>query len=68
MNPDLMHPASPGPAEHHARPLVEAESLELRVAVLAVGTNLADADLVAHDLNGLLAAQRLSVKSNFKIK
>ncbi len=51
-----MHPARPGSAEHHAGSPVEAEPLELRVAVLAVGTNLADSNLVAHDLNGLLAA------------
>ena len=62
MNPDLMHPARPGSAEHHAGPPVEAEPLELRVAVLAVGADLADADLVAHDLNGFLAAQRLPGK------
>ena len=62
MNPDLMHPASPRPAEHHAGPPVEAEPLELRVAVLAVRAHLADSNLVAHDLNGFLAAQRLPGK------
>ena len=63
MNPDLVHPARLGPAEHHARPAVEAESLELGVAVLAVRADLADPDLVADDLDRLLAANRVPEKN-----
>ena len=63
MNPDLVHPARLGSAEHHAGPAVEAESLELRVAVLAVRADLADPDLVADDLDRLLAANRVPEKN-----
>ena len=66
MNPDLVHPARLGPAEHHAGPAVEAEPLELGVAVLAVRTDLTDPDLVADDLNRLLAADRVSEKNRNK--
>ena len=66
MNPDLVHPARLGPAEHHAGPAVEAEPLELGVAVLAVRTDLTDPDLVADDLNRLLAADRVSKENRNK--
>jgi hypothetical protein len=62
MDSDLMHPPCPRSAEDDACSSIETETLELRVAVLAVWTNLADADLVAHNLDRLLAAQRLSEK------
>ena len=55
MHPDLVHTAGLGPAEHDARLSVEAEAMELCVAVLARRAHLADADLVAHNLHGLLA-------------
>ena len=63
MNPDLVHPARLGPAEHHAGPAVEAEPLELGVAVLAVRADFADPDLVADDLDRLLAANRVPGKN-----
>lgn len=55
MNSDLVHSASSGPAKDHAGPPVEAESLKLGVAVLAVRADRADTNLVAHHLDGLLA-------------
>ena len=62
MDSDLMHPSCPRSAEDDAGSSIETEALELRVAVLAVRAHLADADLVAHNLDRFLAAQRLSGK------
>ena len=53
MNSDLVHPTSEGPAEDHAGGPVEAHSLELRPALLAVAGDLADPDLVADHLHWL---------------
>jgi hypothetical protein len=50
-----MHPSGARPAQHDRRLPVEAKPLKLCVAVLAVGLHLADADLVAHHLDRLLA-------------
>ena len=55
MNPDLMHSSRPWPAKDDGCFSIKAEPLELRVAILAVGRHLADADLVAHHLDWLLA-------------
>ena len=53
MNSDLVHPTSEGPAEDHAGGPVEAHSLELRPALLAVARDLAHPDLVADHLHRL---------------
>jgi hypothetical protein len=37
------------------------------VAVLAVGADLADADLVAHNLDGLFAAERTPERDRFVV-
>ena len=50
-----MHPPCSGSAQDDGGFSIEAEALELRVAVLAVGRDLAHPNLVAHHLNGLLA-------------
>ncbi len=50
-----MHPPCEWPAEDNGALPVEAESLELGPALLALGRDLADADLVGDDLNWLLA-------------
>ena len=55
MDPDLVHASGARPAEDDGGGPVEAEALELGVAVLAVGRHLAHADLVAHHLDRLLA-------------
>ena len=52
---DLMHPPSERPAENHTGGPIEAHPLELRPALLAVTGDLADPDLVAHNLYLLLA-------------
>ena len=62
MNSDLVHSSSSRPAEDNARSSIEAEPQELRVTILAVGADLADPDLVAHNLDWLLAAHRMSEK------
>ncbi len=66
MDSDLMHSSGPWSAEDNACSSIETETLEFRVAVLAVRANLADADLVAHNLDRLLAAQWLSGKQNIR--
>jgi hypothetical protein len=48
-----MHAAGEGPAQHHAALPVEAHTLELGAALLAMGGHLADPDLVADHLHGL---------------
>ena len=50
-----MHASGARPAEDDGGGAVEADPLELGVAVLAVGRDLAHADLVAHHLDRLLA-------------
>ena len=55
MDPDLVHAAGEGSAQHHARAAVEGHPLELRPALLAVPRHLAHADLVADHLHGLAA-------------
>ena len=55
MNPYLVHSSSPRPAQNNTRPPVVAQSLEVRPTLLAVGGDLADPDLVAHNLYLLLA-------------
>ena len=55
MDPDLVHAPGARPAEDDGGGAVEAEALELGVAVLAVGRHLAHPDLVAHNLDRLLA-------------
>ena len=65
MNPDLVHPAGEGPAEHHARLPVEVHALELGAALLAVGRHLAHADLVAHHLHRLRALRSSPVEYDY---
>ena len=55
MYSNLVHSSRERPAEHHAGLAVEAQPLKLSPALFAVGRHLADADLVAHNLHGLLA-------------
>ena len=55
VDPDLVHAAGEGPAEHDRRLAVEAEALELGAALLAARGHLAHADLVAHHLHRLHA-------------
>ena len=55
MNPDLVHPAGEGPAEHHARLPVEVHALELGAALLAARRDFAHANLVADHLHRLAA-------------
>ena len=56
MDSDLVHAPGVGPAQHHAAHTVEAESLELRVALLAPGPgHPAHPDLVADHLDALAA-------------
>ncbi len=59
-----MHPSREGPAEDDGGAPVEAESLELRVALLPLRAHLAHADLVAHHLDGLLADHAVTGKKN----
>ena len=55
MDPDLVHAAGEGSAQHHARAPVEGHPLELRPALLAVARHLAHPDLVADHLHRLAA-------------
>ena len=55
VDPDLVHAPCSRPAEDDGGGPVEADALELGVAVLAVGRHLAHADLVAHHLDRLFA-------------
>ena len=51
MNSDLMHPSGEGSADDDARAVAAVQSLELGPALLAVRTDLAHSDLVAHDFD-----------------
>ena len=65
-----MHASCSRPAEDDGGGAVEADPLELGVAVLAVGRDLAHADLVAHHLHrldALAAAPAKWGKSAFTI-
>ena len=62
MHPDLVHPSRERLAEDDAGVAVEAELLELCVAVLALRGDLANADLVAHNLDGLAADDAVAEK------
>ena len=57
VDPDLVHPPGVGPAQHHALGAVEADPLELGVALLAGARprHAAHPDLVADHLNALPA-------------
>ena len=55
-----MHPSSSWPTQDDRGLSIEAESLELCVAVFAIGRNLAHSDLVTHHLNWLLADYRIT--------
>ena len=68
MHPDLVHPSRERPAQHHAGPAVEAEPLELCPALLALGRDLAHADLVGHDLDRLLALGVAPVERKIYVK
>lgn len=63
---DLVHPSSLRLAEHHAGVGngVEAQSLEHGGTVLAFGRHLADADLVAHHFDWLLAFNLIAGEDN----
>lgn len=64
MDPDLMHAPGLGPTKDHAGPAIEAQPLEVGVAILAARRDLTDANLVRDDLNWLLAYDRVPAKSN----
>ena len=55
MNPYLVHSSSPWSAQNNTCCSVETQSLEVSPTLLAVGGDLADTDLVAHNLYLLLA-------------
>lgn len=63
-----MHAASVRLAEDDAGASVEVEFLEGGAAVLALGRHFAHADLVAHHLDGLRAANFLTAKKNNLLK
>ena len=67
VDPDLVHAAGEGPAEHDRRLAVEAEALELRAALLAARRHLAHADLVAHHLDRFLAVDHAPVRNGIVI-
>ncbi len=68
MHPDLVHAPGERLAEYDRASSVEAHPLELRVAVLALRTDLAHADLVAHHLDRLLADYPLAVMEKSYMK
>ena len=55
MNPYLVHSSCPRPAQNNTGRSVVTQSLEVSPTLLAVGGDLADPDLVAHNLYLLLA-------------
>ena len=63
MNSDLMNPSGEGSADDYARAVAAVQSLELGPALLAVRTDLAHSDLVAHDFDRLRAFSDASAKT-----
>ena len=55
MHPNLMHSSSERPAKHHTCSTIEAQAFKLCFAFFALWGNLANANLVADNFNGLSA-------------
>ena len=69
MHPDLMHSTGTWFAENHAGSAVVAETLKIRVTVLARTRNFAYSDFVRHHFDGLFARNRLpEIEKDIRIK
>ena len=68
MDPNLVHSAGEGSAQHNTGLSVETESFELCAALFALRRHLAHSDLVAHHLHGLRALSLASEKNTDEYK